>query len=140
MSRRRSRRREAGFSLVELLVVLAILALLAGYVGPQVIGYFGRAKQQTAETQIEGLRAALDLFLLDVGRYPTGPEGLEALVRPPRGAAGWQGPYLQDEAVPADPWGNAYLYAARGDRRPSVRSLGADGVEGGEGDAADLGG
>ncbi len=133
------RRRDAGFSLTELLVVLAIMALLAGFVGPKVIGYFARAKTQTAASQIEGLRAALDLYLLDVGRYPNAEEGLEALVVAPRRASGWRGPYLQESVVPVDPWGNPYVYEARGGTRPAVLSRGADGAEGGEGDAADIG-
>lgn len=130
---------QAGFSLIELLVVLGILAMLGGFVGPKVIGYFDRAKTMTAESQIRGLRAALDLYLLDTGRYPTQAEGLAALVEAPRDAAGWRGPYLQDPAVPADPWGNAYRYSLTDRGRPVVVSLGADGEAGGEGDAADLG-
>lgn len=130
--------RDAGFSLIELLVVLSILALLAGVVGPKVIGYFGRAKTQTAATQIEGLGAALDLYLLDTGRYPTEREGLAALVSAPGAAAGWRGPYLDDGALPLDPWGNAYRYALVDTGRPRITSLGADGREGGEGEAADI--
>ncbi|MGF1502961.1 MAG: type II secretion system major pseudopilin GspG [Paracoccaceae bacterium] len=136
----RRARSDAGFSLTELLVVLAIMALLAGFVGPKVVGYFARAKSQTAASQIEGLRAALDLYLLDVGRYPSTEEGLGALVEAPPRGRGWQGPYLQDTVVPPDPWGNPYVYEARGSARPLVISHGADGATGGEGDAADIGG
>ena len=136
--RRRPIRRDGGFSLIELLVVLGILAMLAGFVGPKVVGYFSRAKAQTAVTQIEGLRAALDLYLLDTGRYPSAREGLAALVDPPQGVANWRGPYLQDTAVPMDPWGNAYLYSTQSGR-PAIVSLGADGLKGGEGEAADIG-
>lgn len=135
----RRRPRDAGFSLIELLVVLGILAMLAGVVGPKVIGYFGRAKAQTAVTQIEGLSAALDLYLLDTGSYPTVAQGLTALVAAPSGVAGWQGPYLAEGTLPLDPWGNAYRYVREGAGRPSVRSLGADGLEGGDGEAADIG-
>jgi general secretion pathway protein G len=127
---------DGGFSLVELLVVLGILALLAGFVGPRVIGYFDRAKSQTAETQLQSLRAALDLFLLDAGRYPTEREGLAALVTRPGSLAGWRGPYLA-EALPDDPWGNAYGYRVAATGEISVYTLGADGAEGGEGEAAD---
>lgn len=136
---RERRARDAGFSLIELLVVLGILALLAGVVGPKVIGYFGRAKAQTAITQIEGLRAALDLYLLDTGAYPTAAQGLAALAAAPEGVVGWRGPYLEDGPVPLDPWGNVYGYARPGAGRPSVFSLGADGLEGGAGEAADIG-
>ncbi|MEM7270347.1 MAG: type II secretion system major pseudopilin GspG [Pseudomonadota bacterium] len=136
----RSRRTsEAGFSLIEILVSLGIIAMLAGFVGPQVIGYFGRAKVQTAAAQIKGVRAALDLYQLDMGRYPTLNEGLAALVSNPGGDPFWRGPYLQDGVTPVDPWGAPYRYGFSTDGRVSVTSLGSDGAEGGEGDAADLG-
>lgn len=130
---------EAGFSLIELLVSLGIIAMLAGFVGPQVIGYFSRAKAQTATAQIAGVRAALDLFQLDMGRYPTLNEGLTALVANPAGDPFWRGPYLQDGVLPTDPWGAPYRYEFSTNGRVSVTSFGADGAEGGEGDAADLG-
>ncbi len=129
----------SGFSLIELLVVLAIMALLAGLVAPKVIGYLGRAKAQTATSQIEGLRGALDLYLLDVGRYPETRAGLGALLSDDGRSPGWNGPYLREPAVPADPWGNAYGYELTKVGEPLVFSLGSDGAPGGEGDAADLG-
>lgn len=137
---RRQTRRQAGFSLMELLVALVILALIMGIVGPRVIGYLSRAKSQTAETQVRLIQGALDLYLLDVGRYPTEQEGLRALVEAPPNAPGWAGPYLDDEAVPEDPWGRPYLYATGSDgMRVRVFSLGRDGVEGGTGEDADIG-
>jgi len=131
-------RRDPGFSLIELLVVLGILGLLAGFVAPKVVGYLGKAKSQTATTQIDSLRSTLDLFLLDTGRYPTVKAGLSALVMNDGRTPGWNGPYLGDRTVPVDPWGNAYLYALSATGQPQITSLGADGVTGGTGDAADI--
>lgn len=129
---------EAGFTLVELLVVLVILSLLAALVGPRVIGYMGQSKVKAAQIQIAGFETALDLFRLDVDRYPLQSEGLAALAAPPAGVAGWAGPYL-DKAIVTDPWGTPYAYASvDGGLSFSVRSLGADGREGGEGENADI--
>lgn len=134
------RRTQGGFSLMELLVALVILALIMGIAGPRVIGYLSRAKSQTAEAQVKTLQGALDLFLMDVGRYPTGEEGLSALVEAPGAAAGWSGPYIEEETVPADPWGREYLYIQLNDGlRVRVYSLGRDGAEGGQGEDADIG-
>ena len=128
-----------GFTLVELLVVLAILGLLVGLVGPQVMKHLGRAKGQTATLQIADLSAALDAFYLDVGRYPTTDEGLLALVQTPATAVGWNGPYLKKKSVPKDPWAHDYVYQAPATAVPyDLLSFGADGVAGGEGDNADL--
>ena len=141
MKHQRDRNRaEAGFSLLELLVALVILALIMGIAGPRVIGYMGRAKTQTAEAQVKTLQGALDLFLMDMGRYPTDEEGLAALIVAPAGAAGWSGPYLNEDVLPADPWGRDYLYRAHPDGlRVSVISLGRDGAEGGTGEDSDVG-
>ena len=141
MKHQRDRNRgEAGFSLLELLVALVILALIMGIAGPRVIGYMGRAKTQTAEAQVKTLQGALDLFLMDMGRYPTDEEGLAALIVAPAGAAGWSGPYLNEDVLPADPWGRDYLYRALPDGlRVSVISLGRDGAEGGTGEDSDVG-
>jgi len=134
------RRAEAGFSLMELLVALVILALVMGIVAPRVIGYLSRAKSQTAEAQIKNVQGALDLFLIDVGRYPTETEGLKALIEAPAGAAGWAGPYLDEEVMPVDPWGRDYFYSSTEDGlRVRVYSLGRDGTEGGSGEDADIG-
>ncbi len=132
--------RQAGFSLMELLIALVILALIMGVVGPRVVGYLSRAKSQTAETQVKMIQNALDLFLLDVGRYPTEEEGLEALMEPSPNMSGWAGPYLDEEQVPADPWGRPYLYSASGEGlRVRVYSYGRDGAPSGSGEDADIG-
>lgn len=134
----RTREAEAGFTLVELLVVLVILALLAALVGPKVIGYMSQSRIKTAHVQIASYQTALELYHLDMGRYPAPAEGLEALVTPPAARGTWVGPYL-DKAVAADPWGNPYRYDARPDGSGyALLSLGADGKEGGEGDNADI--
>ena len=131
--------RRAGFTLIELLVVLVILGLLAGMVGPKVVSYLGRGKTDTAKLQIEQLAAAMDLYLLDVGRYPTGDEGISALLENSSGAKNWRGPYLRKDEVPLDPWGNEFHYEPPGESSNfELYSLGADNAEGGEGDNADI--
>lgn len=127
-----------GFTLIELLVVLAILTMLAGLVGPRVLGMLGGAKSKTAAVQIADIEKGLDLFKLDVGRYPANDEGLNALAAKPGSANGWAGPYLKG-GVPTDPWGHAYKYANPGARGGiDIISLGADGAPGGEGENADI--
>jgi general secretion pathway protein G len=127
-----------GFSLIELLVVLVILGLLAGLVGPQVMRYLGSSKTKTAQLQIEELGAALDLYHLEVGRYPTTEQGLEALVRQPAGGANWNGPYLRQNEVPQHPCGHDYPYRAPGQHGTfDLYSLGADNQQGGEGENQD---
>ena len=129
---------EDGFTLVELLVVLVILALLAALVGPKVIGYMSASRVKTAHVQIASYQTALELYHLDLGRYPQSAEGLRALGTAPAGSAGWAGPYL-DKAVANDPWGNPYAYAATADGASyTLLSLGADGKAGGAGDNADI--
>lgn len=133
-----TRRRVRGFTLIELLVVLAILTLLAGLVGPRVLNQLGGAKAKTAGVQIADLDKSLELFKLDVGRYPTTEEGLEALVKRPGAVNGWSGPYLKG-GVPSDPWGHPYRYASPGPNGGiEILSLGSDGAPGGDGEAADL--
>lgn len=134
-------RRARGFTLIELLVVLVILGLLAGLVGPQVMKYLGGANTKTAKLQIEDFSTALDAFRLDMGRYPTSNEGLQALVMQPSGASRWNGPYLRKNLIPKDPWGNDYQYRAPGQNSGGafdLYSLGANNAEGGEGEDQDV--
>src|SRR5436309_10737528 len=109
-------RGQRGFTLVELLVVITIIALIMGIVGPRVLNYLTESKAKAAKIQIESFSSALDLFFLDTGRYPNGSEGLAALVQRPGNVAGWNGPYLKGAAVPPDPWGNPYIYRSPGQR------------------------
>ncbi len=135
-----SRRARGGFTLVEILVVMVILGMLFGLVGPRVIDYLSRAKSGVARIQLENLATALDLYRLDVGRYPSQEEGLGALVAEPAGVKRWNGPYLKDRAVPLDPWDRDYIYAIPGTHDGSfdLSSLGSDGAEGGDEEAADV--
>jgi general secretion pathway protein G len=133
-------RGEAGFTLLELLVVLAIMGLLAAIVGPQVIRYLGSSKSQTASVQTRNIATALNLFRLDVGRYPTEAEGLLALVTAPQSAPVWNGPYLPEASAITDPWGNPYRMRAPGEHgEVDVFSLGADNRPSGTGEAKDVG-
>jgi len=138
--RMRNSRAEAGFTLLELLVVLAILGLLAAIIAPQVLRYLGSSRTQTARVQIQNVVGALELYRLDVGRYPTPGEGLKALMSAPATANGWNGPYLQRETALNDPWGNPYHYAAPGKHgEVDVYTLGSDNADGGSGEAQDVG-
>lgn len=133
------RRNSAGFTLIELLVVLAILGLLIGLVTPQVIKYLGRAKTDAARVDLHNIEAALDLYRLDLGRYPSEQEGLKALVEQPAGLDRWQGPYIKQKGVPTDPWGHPYHYRIPGEHGEyDLYSLGADDAPGGTGDNQDV--
>jgi general secretion pathway protein G len=130
--------RQGGFTLIELLVVLVILTLLAGLVGPRVMNQLGGAKSKTAALQIADLEKSLELYKLDVGRYPTTAEGLDALSNKPASANGWNGPYVKG-AVPNDPWGKPYVFTSPASNGGvDISSLGADGVAGGTGENADI--
>ncbi|HEX4182674.1 MAG TPA: type II secretion system major pseudopilin GspG [Caulobacteraceae bacterium] len=136
----RGSRDDRGFTLLEMLVVLAIMGLLAAIIAPQVLKYLGTSRSQTAKVQIQNVDAALQLFRLDVGRLPTQEEGLNALVTAPSTATGWNGPYLQKSAALMDPWGTPYLYRNPGKHAEvDVYTLGSDKAEGGTGEAADVG-
>ena len=133
------KKRNLGFTLLELLVVIVIIGLLAGYVAPKYFSQVGKSETQVARAQIDSLEKALDQFRLDTRHYPTAEQGLEALMNKPANEANWSGPYLK-KAVPNDPWGRPYLYrvpGAKGDFE--VTSLGRDGKPGGTGEDADIG-
>ena len=128
-----------GFTLLELLVVIVIIGLLAGYVAPRYFSQVGKSEVQVARAQIDSLEKALDQYRLDVRRYPSAEQGLDALVSAPQGEAGWSGPYLK-KAVPSDPWGRAYVYRMPGTKGDfDLFSLGKDGKPGGTGEDADIG-
>ena len=130
---------QRGFTLLELLVVMVIIGLLAGYVGPKYFSQIGKSEVKAARAQIDALEKALDQYRLDVGRYPTSENGLAALMKRPASENRWQGPYLRKE-VPVDPWGQPYQYAQPGEHGEfDILSLGKDGKPGGEGEAADIG-
>jgi general secretion pathway protein G len=134
-----SRHLARGFTLIELLVVLLILGLLAGLVGPRVMKYLGGAKSDSARLQIEDLKTTLDMYKLEVGRYPSTDEGLKALVEAPPDANNWNGPYLKKKQVPNDPWGSEYHYKAPGENGEfDLYSYGADNSDGGEGENKDI--
>jgi len=134
------RRGENGFTLLELLVVLAIMGMLAAIIAPTVIKYLGSSRTQTAKVQIQNVMQGLELFRVDVGRYPTQQEGLIALVNPTPTAPNWNGPYLKKESAIHDPWGNPYLYQIPGQHgEVDVYSLGQDKAPGGTGEAQDVG-
>lgn len=136
---RARRAAQRGFTLVELLVVITIIGLIMGLVGPRVLNYLTESKVKAAKIQIESLSSALDLYFLDVGRYPTTSEGLAALVRRPGSTASWNGPYLKGGLVPADPWGNGYVYRSPGEHgNYDILSYASDGVEGGTGSGTDI--
>ena len=130
---KRDRRNQKGFTLIELLIVMIILGLLGALVGPRMFGKVGKSKQKAAKAQISLFETALDTYRLDVGKYPTTDQRLEALRVQPDGADKWDGPYLPKE-VPVDPWGNPYVYQSPGEHGDfDIISLGADGNPGGKG-------
>jgi general secretion pathway protein G len=139
MKLRDRRRGEGGFTLIEILVVITIIALIMSLVGPRVLNYLGESKVKAAKIQIQSFGSALDLFNLDTGRYPNSAEGLTALVQNPGSIPAWNGPYLKGGVVPNDPWGKTYVYRSPGEHGPyDIMSYGSDGQEGGTGTAADI--
>jgi len=138
MEMQRTEYGQRGFTLLELLVVLVIIGLLAGFVGPRYFSQVGKAEVKTARAQIDGLGKALDQFRLDNGTYPTTEQGLAALVERPADAAKWDGPYLS-KALPLDPWGNPYVFVMPGEHGDyDLLSYGKDGSPGGTGEAAEI--
>lgn len=120
------RRRRAGFTLIEMLVVLAIIGLISALVGPRVLKQLSDSRERAAQLQIEGFKSALDIFFIDVGRYPVQQEGLAALMRKPASLQVWNGPYLRGDSVPVDPWGREYQYTSDG-RTFSIQTQGSGG-------------
>ncbi|MGB6400278.1 MAG: type II secretion system major pseudopilin GspG [Bradyrhizobium sp.] len=134
-----ARQGERGFTLVEMLVVITIIGLIMGLIGPRVLNYLSESKVKAAKIQMQSFSSALDLFNLDAGRYPSTAEGLAALVRRTPGVEAWNGPYLRGGSVPNDPWNHPYIYRAPGQHGAyDIMSYGADGQEGGTGVAADI--
>ena len=139
--RRRTDEAERGFTLLELLVVLAILGLLIGLVAPRALNLLGSSKEKIARIDLERLSANLDIYKLDVGTYPTSDQGLQALISRPQGSERWNGPYIKGDKLPEDPWGHPFVY-----RYPSQRaghdydlySLGPTGQAGGSGNGAPI--
>ncbi len=137
--KRAARHWERGFTLVEMLVVITIIALVMGLVGPRVLNYLTELKVKAARIQIASFESALDLYYLDAGRYPSTSEGLVALIERPGAAAAWNGPYLKGDAVPNDPWGRSYVYRSPGQHGAyDIVSHGTDGQEGGAGSQSDI--
>ncbi len=131
--------RQKAFTLLELLVVMVIIGLLAGFVAPRYFGQIGKSEVKVARAQIDALEKALDQYRLDTGRYPSSEEGLVSLVAQPSGATKWAGPYLRKD-VPLDPWGRPYVYRFPGEQRDfDVMSYGRDGKPGGNGEDQDIG-
>jgi general secretion pathway protein G len=136
---RRHRVGQQGFTLVEMLVVITIIGLIMGLIGPRVLNYLSESKVKAARIQLQSFGSALDLFYLDAGRFPSTSEGLGALMQRTPGVAAWNGPYLKGNTLPNDPWNHPYVYRAPGGHSPyEIISYGADGQEGGSGLAADI--
>jgi general secretion pathway protein G len=130
---------QEGFTLVEMLVVITIIGLIMGLIGPRVLNYLSESRVKAAKIQLQSFSSALDLFYLDAGRFPSSAEGLAALVQRTPGVTAWNGPYLKGGNVPNDPWNHSYIYRSPGEHGPyDIVSFGSDGQEGGSGTAADI--
>lgn len=133
------RNRRAGLTLLEIMIVLAIIALIAGLAVPRLMGSFGRAKSQAAQIQLTNIKSALQLYYIDLGRYPTEAEGLTALLVAPSGAAGWHGPYVDDQKSLDDPWGRPFVYHFPGAQGVfDLLTYGRDGASGGSSEDSDI--
>jgi general secretion pathway protein G len=133
-------RRARGFTLLEIVIVLIILGTVMAFVAPKIFGNLEKANQAMAKARIEQISGQLEIFKLEVGRYPNSQEGLASLVAKPGGLDKWNGPYVKDPAILKDPWGNDFRYTSPGSAKPfDLVSLGADGKEGGEGENRDIG-
>ncbi|MEO8740970.1 MAG: type II secretion system major pseudopilin GspG [Casimicrobiaceae bacterium] len=133
------RRNSRGMTLIEILVVLVLIGVVMGIVGGNFIGQGENAKRKAAKIEIEQIGQTLDLFKLEIGRYPTSQEGLQALLTAPTGVNNWNGPYWKKATLPKDPWGNEYKYSAPGQHGAyDIISLGSDGKEGGDASAKDI--
>ena len=139
LDRRAKNDGEQGFTLVEMLVVITIIGLIMGLIGPRVLNYLSESKVKAAKIQLQSFASALDLFYLDAGRFPSTAEGLAALVKQTPGVSAWNGPYLRGGNVPNDPWSHGYVYRSPSEHAPyDIISYGSDGQEGGSGVAADI--
>jgi general secretion pathway protein G len=135
----RHRARQSGMTLIEILVVLVLIGIVLGIVGGNFIGKGEKAKADAARIEIGQISQTLDLYKLEIGRYPSSQDGLQALISAPAGTANWNGPYWKKNTLPKDPWGNEYKYLSPGTKGPyDIISLGADGKEGGEGVDKDI--
>jgi len=133
------RKRESGMTLIEILVVLVLIGIVMGIVGGNFLGKGEKAKGDAAKIEINQIGQTLDLYKLEIGRYPTTQEGLQALITAPSGVANWNGPYWKNGTIPKDPWGNEYKYTSPGAKGPyDIVSYGSDGKEGGDGPAKDI--
>ncbi|MFO1395933.1 MAG: type II secretion system major pseudopilin GspG [Burkholderiales bacterium] len=140
MKRRNEQRRgQRGMTLIEILVVLVLIGIVMGIVGGNFLGKGEKAKADAAKIEINQIGQTLDLYKLEIGRYPTTQEGLQALITAPSGATNWNGPYWKNGTIPKDPWGNEYKYTSPGAKGPyDIVSYGSDGKEGGDGPAKDI--